>query len=77
MRKIDNVWEMESAYDLICGNRKKFNRPIFMTFEDIMNTGTIWPVDFFKVDSPDGTMVASAVLVSEQAGYLLCCILGR
>lgn len=64
--KIDNVWEMESAYDLICGNRKKFNRPIFMTFEDIMNTGTIWPVDFFKVDSPDGTMVASAVLYQSR-----------
>lgn len=64
--KISDVVEMESAYDLICYNRKKFNRPIYMTFREIMDTGTIWPVDFFKVVSWGGTMVASAILYQSR-----------
>jgi hypothetical protein len=49
------------VYDLIRENRAKFGRPIFMTLEDIINTGTIWPVDFFRVNDSEQTMVASAI----------------
>ncbi len=48
-------------YDLICENRAQFNRPIYMTFEDILNMDSLWPVDYFKVLSKEGTMVASAI----------------
>lgn len=32
-----------------------------MTFEDILNMGSLWPVDYFKVLSEDGALVASAI----------------
>lgn len=64
--KINDIVEMQSAYDLICHNRQRFSRPIFMTFNEIMNTGTLWPVDFFKVTTKDGYMVASAILYQNR-----------
>lgn len=33
-----------------------------MTYEDIVMTGDLWPVDYFKVMAADRTIVASAVL---------------
>jgi hypothetical protein len=56
----DAVEKME-IYNLICQNRARFHRPIFMTFKDIMDTGKLWPVDFFKVSKGDGTNLASAI----------------
>ncbi len=53
--------EKKLIYDLICENRAKFNRPIYMTFEDLLNMESLWPVDYFKVLSDDGAMVASAI----------------
>ena len=32
-----------------------------MTFDDIIATGELWPVDFFKVTTSSGTLVASAI----------------
>lgn len=58
---IDSV-EKRLVYDLICMNRAKFNRPIYMTLSDIEKTGEIWPVDYFKVSARDGSLVASAIL---------------
>lgn len=58
---IDDLEDRQSAFNLIRLNREKFNRPIFMTFKDIMDTGNLWPVDFFKVIDRDGNMVASAI----------------
>lgn len=54
--------DMQSAYDIIRNNRAKFNRPIYMTLKEIMDTGDIWPVDFFKVCDRNGNMVASAIM---------------
>ena len=48
-------------YDLIRENRAKFNRPIYMTFEDMLSMESLWPVDYFQVSSEDGVMVASAI----------------
>jgi hypothetical protein len=53
--------EKREAFDLICENRAKFGRPIFMTFKDIIDTSSLWPVDFFKVFSEDHTLLASAI----------------
>ena len=57
----DDIKENEDLYELIRQNRAKFGRPIFMSFHDIINTGRLWPVDFFKVTSRDGLLVASAI----------------
>jgi hypothetical protein len=53
--------EKEEGYDLICKNREKFGRPIYMTFNEIQKTGVLWPADFFKVITVDGKIVASAI----------------
>ena len=58
---ISDIDETKQAYNLISENRAKFGRPIFMSFEDIEETGELWPVDFFKVCNPDDVMVASAI----------------
>ena len=50
------------GYELIRENRVKFGRPIYMTLDDINETGSLWPVDFFKVKTSDGSLVASAIL---------------
>jgi len=52
--------DKEKAYSLICENRARFGRPVYMTLDDVLSTGEIWPVDFFKVES-DGIIVASAI----------------
>jgi len=56
-----NGSEKEEIYNLICMNRARFGRPIYMTLEDIITTGNIWPVDFFKVVSADNQIVAAAI----------------
>jgi hypothetical protein len=53
--------EKIKIYELICMNRERFNRPIFMTFNEIKETGNLWPVDFFKVCTVDKAIVASAI----------------
>lgn len=56
-----NDEDKSNIYDLICKNRARFDRPIYMTFKDLMDTNNLWPVDFFKVLAKDGSMVASAI----------------
>ncbi len=53
--------DKKEIYDLIYQNRAKFGRPIFMTLKDILDTGNLWPADFFKVTGDDGTILASAI----------------
>lgn len=57
----DDHEEMGEIYELIRLNREKFGRPIFMTLDDILKTGDLWPVDFLKVNTPDNSLVASAI----------------
>jgi hypothetical protein len=57
----DNEDDKKEIYDLIYQNRKKFGRPIFMKLEDILATGNLWPADFFKINSDDQVIVASAI----------------
>jgi hypothetical protein len=51
----------ESAYDLIKKNRERFNRPIYMQLDDILDTGKLWPVDFFGVYNTKNELVSSAI----------------
>ena len=53
--------EKKMVYDVVAKNRARFGRHIFMTFDDIIATGELWPVDFFKVTTSSGTLVASAI----------------
>ncbi len=53
--------EEKDIYELICNNRAKFGRPIYMTFNDVKEIDNLWPVDFFKVNTEDGVLAASAI----------------
>lgn len=53
--------EMKIAFEIIRDNRARFGRPIYMTFDDILNTGKFWPVDFFVVKTPENQIVSSAI----------------
>lgn len=57
----DNV-EKISVYNLICENRARFGRPIYMTYDNLLDIRKLWPVDFLKVCNKDKTIVASAIL---------------
>ena len=58
---LKDIDEKRMAYEIVCQNRKQFGRPIHMTFEDVMHTGKLWPVDFFAAKHPDGDMLASGI----------------
>lgn len=60
--------EKRMVYDLVAQNRARFGRQIFMTFDDIISTGELWPVDFFKVTTSVGTLVASAIFYRFDSG---------
>jgi hypothetical protein len=60
-KAIDTDSKLE-IYNLISENRARFGRPIYMTFEDIMRTGNLWETDFFKVNTAEGKLAASAIL---------------
>lgn len=59
--QIESESDKAEAYHLICENRAKFNRPIYMTLDDLKQMEDLWPVEYFKVTSPEGKMLASAI----------------
>jgi hypothetical protein len=50
--------EKKAIYDLICQNRAKFDR---------LDTGNLWPTDFFKVSSVNQAIVASAIFYQSHS----------
>jgi hypothetical protein len=60
-RMVEDTEDKLNVYNLICENRAKFGRPIYMSFDDIVNTGQLWPADFFDVITRDGVLAASAI----------------
>ncbi|HLO60089.1 MAG TPA: hypothetical protein VK179_15175 [Bacteroidales bacterium] len=58
--KAEDLNDKIKIYNLIKSNREKFGRPIYMSFDDVIQTGNLWPVDFFKV-SVSNSLVASAI----------------
>lgn len=57
----DNEDDKRAVYDLIRNNREKFGRPIFMNLADLDNTSSLWSIDYFKVCTAEGILVASAI----------------
>ena len=65
--------EKETVYNIIVENRARMGRPIYMSFDNIMKTSSIFPTDFFQVLSADGTVVAGAIMyrAHEEIVYAL------
>ena len=59
--KTESITEKEAIYNLIVENRSRMGRPIFMTFNDVLQTAKIFPTEFFKVVNPSGEFVAGAI----------------
>jgi len=53
--------EKKAAYDLVVHNRLWLNRPMSMTFSEVIEILNIWPVDFFIVSDKQNNNVASAI----------------
>ena len=49
------------VYELIRENRARKGRPIYMAFEDVLQTGTLWPTDFFMVKTPEHVPAAAGI----------------
>ncbi len=60
-RELVNIADKRSAYELITENRKRFGRLIYMDFDDVLNTGDLWPVDFFGVFDESDQIMASGI----------------
>ena len=58
---VTNFSEKEAVYDLIYLNRKRYNRPIYMTLDDILKTSELWETDFFQVKDMSNNLIASAI----------------
>jgi hypothetical protein len=61
-KHIQNIDEKKNAFELICQNRMRFGRSIYMSFEDIVNVSEFLVVDFFSITNLEGTMLASGIL---------------
>jgi len=57
----DKMDEMEAIYNLIVENRSRMGRPIYMTFNDLLAMGNLFEVDYFKVITEDGQLVAGGM----------------
>lgn len=60
-KMIDSVREKNECYNIIAENRSRFNRPIYMTLNDLLDVGKLWGVDFFGVYDENSTIVAAGV----------------
>lgn len=59
--QVSSIDEKEECYNLIKDNRAKFNRPIYMSLQDIIDISELWEVDFFKVIDQYNNSVAAAI----------------
>lgn len=60
-QQVYELVEMKQIYDLIVENRARMGRPIFMSFNDLLETGKILPADYFKVINTKGELIAGAI----------------
>jgi hypothetical protein len=67
-KHVTELDEKREAYDLVSQNRARYGRPIFMTFDDVLNTSKLWTTDFFKVTSVDHSIVASGITYQSHPG---------
>ena len=54
--------EKNKAYEIISSNRKRYDRPIYMSIDDINKIEGLWPVEFFGVWVRGSDMLASGIL---------------
>jgi hypothetical protein len=59
---LSDIDDKRAAYDLVKQSRARYNRPIYMDFNDILSTGKLWPVDFFSVTSSIGELLSAMIL---------------
>jgi len=57
----DDAEDMQAIYKLIAANRKQKDRPIYMTFNDLLETGKLFMTDYFKVTDANGKLLAGAI----------------
>lgn len=60
-KNIHNIEDKNNVFNLVLENRILFGRPIHMTFDELIKTSDLWPIDFFGVYNSGGQMVASAI----------------
>lgn len=58
---LNDTHDKLTVFEIICLNRSRFGRPIYMKFNDLMNVNDLWPVDFFGVRDFEGSLVAGGV----------------
>lgn len=58
---VTDIDEMKLIYNLIVENRARMGRPIFMSFNDLIETAQTFPTEYFKVIKPTGELVAGAI----------------
>jgi hypothetical protein len=58
---LSTLEDKKNAYAIIYENRTQFGRKIHMTFDEIISTSKLWPIDFFGINNSEGVMVASAI----------------
>lgn len=71
MLKVSDQKLRLEAYEIIRENRKLFNRPMHMTFDEIIETSSIIPIDFFLVKDPDFNSVGSAIFYRPHPKIIL------
>jgi len=59
--KVSDKEDCEAVYEIVKANRRRLERPIYMSFKDLLDIAELWPVDFFKVTSKDLKIVSSAI----------------
>ncbi len=53
--------DSHKAYEVIAQNRSERGFPLRLTFEQLQETGTIIPIDYFLVSNPENNVAAAIV----------------
>jgi hypothetical protein len=67
-KKLENA-DQKHAYDIILQNRKERGFPLRMTWEQVAETSTVIPIDFFIVNK-DQTTIGAAVVFHVASGIV-------
>lgn len=56
-----DISEKKKVYELIRLNRLRNERPIYMSFEDILKVNSVWDIDYFAVYGPNNELLAGSI----------------
>ncbi len=68
--KCEDLAGKEAAYEIIRDNREAKGYPLRLTWNEVLTTSSIIPVDFFVVSDIDKKEIASAVVYQVKAGEI-------